>query len=585
MIFTFVIPILSSCNDGKSQSPDSSSIADITEATIQTTLLDIVKDSKTDYKIIFSEDAGQKTLDAATILVNAIKSYTGVNVYTSGDYVKDTSEISSDAKEILLGQTNRPESIDYANQLRAGEYIIAASENKLVIIGDSASDTFNAVNYFVEYIMKNSTTLKEGAFQYSSENDYTYQKDYYIKSIKIDDADISNYKIVVPEENNDFEMYIAKLFAYYIVSFAGYNLEITTDNIENQYEILIGKTIRTEAIPSDGKYLIKANDKKLEVVCDSVFGYIPALNHMKSNMFKYSISNIAIDSGYLYSGDIQDLGFSSDCSGDFRIVYHNVWGYENNTGYPISNRADIQIGAYDEYNADIFCFEEFGGFYRNAASKLYDYFKDNNYTEVIAKDGNFYTNPIFYRNDIFTLVDNGMVQAFSGDKGTVWAVFQVKASNKYLIVLNSHFSADSNAGNDHEKGEEMRKENAEYMVNLVETLSTKYPGIPLITGGDFNFNMSNENYNIIVNAELIRAFDIALEKNDVCSYNSKMEYNESLDLYPVGSASTAPYSKSIDHILVYNNDNVTINSFYTITDFISATTSDHSPVFVDITLK
>ena len=72
--------------------------------------LHIVLDGATEYSIIIREEASDAVVEASRSLMNAIQSATDVKLNWTDDYVD--SGKSAPAKEILIGLTNREESLD-----------------------------------------------------------------------------------------------------------------------------------------------------------------------------------------------------------------------------------------------------------------------------------------------------------------------------------------------------------------------------------------------------------------------------------------------------------------------------------------
>ena len=86
--------------------------------------------------------------------------------------------------EILVGLTNRPESIEAKKSLRANDYFIGMINNRLVITGGSDKATAAALEYFMTYLMK-----ADGLY-YPTEG-YTYEADYVVDKLTVGGVDIS----------------------------------------------------------------------------------------------------------------------------------------------------------------------------------------------------------------------------------------------------------------------------------------------------------------------------------------------------------------------------------------------------------
>lgn len=95
----------------------------------------------------------------------------------------------------------------------------------------------------------------------------TYLPGNRFSQIFINDTDVSNYSIVIPENAGDFEKWTAQILRDRINELSNVKMEIIHDSEpERQWEILIGKTNRSESIgltAKEGLYLIFAKGTKI----------------------------------------------------------------------------------------------------------------------------------------------------------------------------------------------------------------------------------------------------------------------------------------------------------------------------------
>ena len=111
------------------------------------------------YTVVRAELADKRIIDVAAGLRTSLKNYYGAEKWEIlTDWEKDPNpdEIAT-RYEILVGQTNRPESEQVYAELGEDQYAIRVVNNKLVIIGVDDKRTIMAVKYFTE------TYLSEGA--------------------------------------------------------------------------------------------------------------------------------------------------------------------------------------------------------------------------------------------------------------------------------------------------------------------------------------------------------------------------------------------------------------------------------------
>ena len=120
-------------------------------------LIDIVKDGKTDFKVIRSEKSGNKAADtqAAARLRAAIKAATSCDIDIMDDWEKDDE---SKNYEILVGRTNRPETALLPETLEKDEFVILFNGKKILIDAGSDYAFEQAILYFmVTYLGYNET--------------------------------------------------------------------------------------------------------------------------------------------------------------------------------------------------------------------------------------------------------------------------------------------------------------------------------------------------------------------------------------------------------------------------------------------
>ena len=106
-----------------------------TTSSVETTTvlqdLQIVADGASGYSIIIREEASDAVVEASRGILNTIQTVTDVKLGWTDDYVD--SGKSAPAKEILIGLTNREESLDVLQNVKYGEFIIRPVGEKLVI--------------------------------------------------------------------------------------------------------------------------------------------------------------------------------------------------------------------------------------------------------------------------------------------------------------------------------------------------------------------------------------------------------------------------------------------------------------------
>lgn len=127
------------------------------------------ENGKARYRIIRPEKGSDTEIKTAIELNKTLKTLTGTAFTLSDDFIMPKESLDSVAQvyEILIGNTNRPESAQASTELAANEYVIRATEYKIVIVGGSDAATYQAVQAFVAmfeaggtFVLAKDTDLK-----------------------------------------------------------------------------------------------------------------------------------------------------------------------------------------------------------------------------------------------------------------------------------------------------------------------------------------------------------------------------------------------------------------------------------------
>ena len=112
---------------------------------------------------------------------------------TRPEVIVDKRATDKSGKEILIGDTDRPESAEVGAGLKYMDYAIRIYENKIVLVGGSPFATQNAVNDFIAMLTEGKLTSLEAGFE--------YKKDYH--SLFADSLAF-NQESFVPKWANEF---------------------------------------------------------------------------------------------------------------------------------------------------------------------------------------------------------------------------------------------------------------------------------------------------------------------------------------------------------------------------------------------
>lgn len=248
--------------------------------------------------------------------------------------ITDASTDGADTYEILVGNTNRPESamgLSYLEEktgAKYDDYVICTIGKKIVINAKSNDGLKAAVKHFIDnYLLESGVT---GGI------DYTYEKQGDFKEITIAGTSVGKYCVVKPFYNISYlaQLEIEKLNdSLYAAS--GYRLEINDDyNTQpGEYEIIIGNTSRegTEAIQDYGTYSIKAVGNKVYLNGGSPYATAMAVSEFSKMLLEGSFTeanNIVGDYDTALAGYDKSTYFHPTWKDDFDYVDGGINGID-----------------------------------------------------------------------------------------------------------------------------------------------------------------------------------------------------------------------------------------------------------------
>lgn len=179
--------------------------------------------------------------------------------------ISDTNSDGTDAYEILVGKTNRPETKQAREYLiatsggRVNDYIVCTIGKKIVVYGMNDDSLSEAVNYFSDNCMK-AEGVKGGIKQIvATQGNFT--------DITINGTKLGNFVFVRQRYNESYlTQQQIESTNNVLTAKAGYCLEIVEDHKEaNDCEIIIGNAARdgVTAVSNKDEYSIKIAGKKV----------------------------------------------------------------------------------------------------------------------------------------------------------------------------------------------------------------------------------------------------------------------------------------------------------------------------------
>lgn len=214
-----------------------------------------------EYKIIRAEFAAKEVVSAAVYLKGAIGELCQTDALGIGDdWVKGgiLTEKETSAKEILVGNTNRPESSAALEGVDPTSFVVTVIGNKIVINSERSTMVMTAVEYFLEHYAsagENGTLMLPESFHYVSEPlqsiTFISKNENDLDVIYLDGLD-NTQKTDNENDRLDLDVVYAKEIRANFENVAKVKIGISTDwynpkeDISKKHEILVGNTSRPE---------------------------------------------------------------------------------------------------------------------------------------------------------------------------------------------------------------------------------------------------------------------------------------------------------------------------------------------------
>lgn len=561
LAFLMIVPLWG-CNGGTpaetTDPADNITSEEIPEET-EEQLQPILTADLANYTLIRPEKLSDDVLDQINVLFQKLKKEYGISEYKDDFYREDVPMYAIGEYEIIVGNTNRPETAAFLSELKYNDYGYALIGKKIVIAGHSDAATINAIEEFIMNVLLDKNK-EEGVF-YSSEYDFLQRLDYTIGSLFVGDISIKEYKIVYPKKNSNSEKIAAQMIADAIAEASGIVINVADDGEEaSEYEILVGATNRNTddeiAAMSAGlgstEAIIKYDGKKIAVFGTTSTAILVASNELVSKLKtdKTEKLTVSLESELLCKYDDSILTAMS----------FNVWV----SGKTVERNERV-LTMVRNYFPDTIGFQEVDPVW---LATLNAGLKDQYACVGEGRDGGTSGeyNPIFYKKEIFNLIDSGTrwlsdtpekVSKFeesSLNRIYTYALLEKKSDGTRIMVVNTHF--------DH-KSAVAREKQAAVLVKFLESV-TDYP---IVLTGDFNCEASSSAYSTIVSSVVSDSSTLADKRiNKAATFTNYGSSNKIIDFVFVSPKGVAVSS--------YKVCNEAING-----DF----PSDHHPVLIEYT--
>jgi len=161
-----------------------------------------------EYNLVRPDESDDDEVKALQILKRGIESACGLRLPMTTDFTRKGAEIVPGEFEILIGATNRADSISAGASLAYYDWTYKiVSENVIVICGGSPESTVTAVKSFLKDIFgyeedaDGKVTSKGSSAELKVGTNSIYSNGYPVTSLKLGEREISEYSIVDASKN------------------------------------------------------------------------------------------------------------------------------------------------------------------------------------------------------------------------------------------------------------------------------------------------------------------------------------------------------------------------------------------------
>ncbi len=243
-----------------------------------------------EYVVVRPELCSDAVKDAAIAVKNALADATGANVAIKEDFLY--GDLKPAQYEILVGQTNREESVNAISGIKYNDYIVSIEGDKLVVNAYTDECIAEAVAHVVS-VIENA----DGAISFTDADQITVRAEYAVESIAMGDNNLKGYSIILPKASTAVMKMYAEKLQMAICRLSGEYLPIKNETAdETEKEILLGDTNRAASASVDsealgaGGFEVKADGAKIVVKSnDKGFAFLKTIEDLISDMADGSI--------------------------------------------------------------------------------------------------------------------------------------------------------------------------------------------------------------------------------------------------------------------------------------------------------
>ncbi len=561
-----------------------------------------------EYAIIRPADIDGDGTKAVATFANYLKEYCGVDIVNK----KDNTVANKSGKEILIGLTDRQESIDAYKNLKSKDWSVTVTDTKIVLAAGSEASLVNATNWIVENaLQKNNKYAKIGTGT-------SYKHEYLASDIKVGDKVYTDVTVTFLSKDNVGFVDAAILLADNLALTAGIKTTVANNSatvkglkitMASAYVANAMGLVPTGVTVAAGQYAIsKVGDNIMILADDGIGAEVAAQKIIKAvigaDKKAVDLATLCTESGvaYDYAADALDVTYGAE----YRIMSYNI----ERTQYSGTGRYDGAVNAVKFYNPDVVGFQEFCVDYTaNVAPKLVEagytmvtpepekYSEEDN----VCATGDRYSmtnnyTPIAFKTAKFELVASGAKRIIpcrpheeTGEEGNKTIVYENTAQPSYgwpeytitWAVLKDKTTGDTFAvtslhnltGREAENIEAKTKCISEIVMPLIAKIAADNK-CPVFMTGDYNSTASNDD----IAKTLLGGEKTIVNSND----EAVRGYAEGSSHADKGTLTFNANGSAIDHIFMTGEATV-VRHRYGLSQ-VTSDASDHRPVMIDVVI-
>ena len=587
--------------DPGTQAPaDPTADTDAPEPQQQPEQLKILENGTTDYVIVRSWYAQDWEIELAVRFRDTIQALTGITIPIVEDYEDPDAGITRTEKEIVIGTTNREDeySPDYES-IGDGYHVFVANE-RLVFASKSHAGLYLAIHQFFENIYAvdiDSEDLKRLDYtDLTVTAKYNSMDSFPSGTVPYMDVNFSDYTVTYAE-NDYMQKRMALVISSALHSQTGLTLPCVGTDVPAAASVALCSENGNGDKIGSGKWELNVSGDTIYICASDYYGFEGAAYYLKT---AYKNGHYPFSEGFTANGTYTDSlnqltasdAYAYQHKGDVRVMFYNAL-WQNRTGnydyddVPAAERNILQAEMIAQYMPDVLGLQEMDASKRSNCQEndLGKLLSALGYVETIdpAVENRIGINctPLFYLPETTMLIDSAYywyqaqdANAAGNDqssKALTWGVFENLATGERFIAISTHMCTRDAA---------VREKQAQEAVALISRLAEEYH-CPVFIGGDYNDIAGSPAYQALIDSGCVDVQQEASVSTDIKSSKNYPKYDSQLGMMRPNGDAVPGAQNSVDHVLLYRGEDITLQVFGIVVDECTRSASDHLPLFVD----